>query len=360
MNVSKYKSIYKYINLCIIFSLYSCLFSLAITSVSAQMPASSNYGLQEFSFGSGGIQDATSTNFGLNALAGEIAGGQLSSSNFKVGSGLSFMQQAPLPPAPTFTNPDGFYNKLHLIVLTSDNASDSQYAIAVSPDSFASITKYVQADTTLGDSPFWQTYTNWGGASGATLIGLAPGTTYTAKVAARQGNFSQTDFGPTAQAATNNSSLSMSLTPNSVNIGQLTPGTVVTSGTQVTATLTTNGTGGASVYVYGTNNGLLSSSANYTISAVSSDLSGATEGYGLRAVSTTQTSGGPMQKVAPYNGIGDTVGVVDTTKRPLFDTSDQPVISGQGVFEIKAKASSLTKAANDYTDVITVIASATF
>ena len=152
----------------------------------------------------------------------------------------------------------------------------------------------------------------------------------------------------------------MSLSPTSVNIGQLTPCTVITSGTQVTTTLTTNGTGGGLIYIFGTNNGLLSTTANYTISTVSTDLSSTSEGYGLRSITTSQTSGGPMQKVAPYNGSGNTVGQIDTTKRPLFDTISQPISNGTGTFEFKAKASALTKSASDYADVITVIASATF
>jgi hypothetical protein len=358
MRNKKVKNIFKF--LCVIF-LTSHLSPLTSNFAAyAAMPSSTNYKLQDFTFGSGGADNATSTNYKLHGVAGEVEFGQSSSTNYKAGLGLTFMEMANLPPAPTFTNPDNYYNKLKIVIATGSNPSDAQFAIAISPDNFSTITKYVQADTTIGNSPVWQTYTAWGGASGTTIIGLTPGTTYTAKVAARQGNFTQSGYGPTAQVATITPTLSMTLSPNTVNIGQLTPGSVVTSGTQVTTTLTTNGTGGAAVYVYGTNGGLLSSSVNYTITAVSSDLSGASEGYGLRAVSTTESSGGPMQKVSPYNGSGDNVGVVDTNKRPLFDSSGQPVTSGQGIFELKAKASSLTKAASDYADVITVIASATF
>jgi len=326
----------------------------------AAMPSSANYQLQEYSFGSGGEDNATSTNFKLNAVAGEVEFGQSSSSNYKAGTGLTYIMMANVPPAPTFTNPSSYYNKLKIVLATGSNPSDAQFAIAISPDNFSSTTKYVQADTTLGNSPVWQTYATWGGASGTNIIGLATGTTYTVKVAAKQGNFTESPYGPTSQAATITPTLSMSLSTNSVSIGSLTPGSVTTSGTQVTTTLSTNGTGGAVVYVNGANSGLLSSSTSYTISAVSSDLSGATEGYGLRAVSATQSSGGPMESISPYNGSGDNVGILNSTKRPLFDSSGSPVTSGQGVFELKAKASSLTKAATDYTDTLTIITSATF
>jgi hypothetical protein len=70
----------------------------------ADMPASSNFQLQEFSFGSGGVTNATSTNFKLNGIAGQTSAGQLSSTNYTAGVGLTFMQTQvsrcarPLPP----------------------------------------------------------------------------------------------------------------------------------------------------------------------------------------------------------------------------------------------------------------------
>ncbi len=324
------------------------------------MPTSTNYKLQEFSFGSGGTKNSTSTNFGLNGILGQVESGQLSSTNFKAGTGLTFMQTSTVPPAPTISNPSSYYNKLQIVLATGNNSIDAQYAIAISPDNFASTTKYVQADATLGTTPTFQTYAAWGSATGTTIIGLNPNTTYTAKIKARQGSFTESGFGPTAQAATIGSTLSFSLSTNAINIGQLTPGTVVTGGTQVTSTISTNGTAGGIIYVFGSNAGLKSNSVNYTINAVSSDLSSTAEGYGLRAVSTTQSSGGPMEAISPYNGLSNNVGILDTSKRPLFDSTSQPVTSGQGIFELKAKASATTKAATDYADVITVIASATF
>ncbi len=350
MNNFRHTKIYQNTKIAIIVGLFlTCLspspYPLAPQTADASQPSSTNYTLQNYTFGSGGVTNGSSTNFGLFGTAGEVEFGKPSSTNFKVGSGLIYLQTSNLPPAPTFTNPSSYYNKLK---------------IAISPDNFVSTTKYVQADATLGNAPIWQTYTNWGGATGTTIIGLAPNTTYTVKVAAKQASFTQTGYGPTAQAATIAPTLSFSLSTNSVNIGTLNPGTVVTGGTQVTTTITTNSTGGGIVYAYGTNGGLLSSTANYTISAVSSDLTGATEGYGLRGVSTAQSSGGPMQIISPYNGAGNNVGILNTTKRPLFDSTSQPVTSGQGTFELKAKAGNTTKAGNDYADILTIIASATF
>jgi hypothetical protein len=114
------------------------------------------------------------------------------------------------------------------------------------------------------------------------------------------------------------------------------------------------------MYAYDSNTGLLSSTTSYTINAVSNDLSSASEGYGLRANSVSQTSGGPMEKISPYNGAGNNVGLLDSSKRIIFDSSGQPVNTGNGIFELQAKASNTAKAATDYADTVTIISSATF
>ena len=68
-------------------------------------PASTNYQLKDFGFGTGGAGDATSTNYALDGVSGEQSNGKLSSTDYGLGSGLLFTNQANVPPAPTFTNP---------------------------------------------------------------------------------------------------------------------------------------------------------------------------------------------------------------------------------------------------------------
>ena len=63
---------------------------------------------------------------------------------------------------------------------------------------------------------------------------------------------------------------------------------------------------------------------------------------------------------SPYDGSGENVGIIDTTKRILSKSSDSPVSSGQMSFELKAKASSTTPSAPDYTDLLTIIATGSF
>ncbi|MCL6096330.1 MAG: hypothetical protein M1444_01425 [Patescibacteria group bacterium] len=331
-------------------------------------PSSGSYQLLDYGFGSGAVATSSSNNFMLQGIAGEIETASLSSTNFRIGPGLTYTLQPNVPPAPDFTNPANYYNKLKLVVNTGGNSTDTTYAIAISTDGFVSNITYVQADNTLGSSIFFQNYTSWGGASGVTIIGLDTGTTYSARVAAKRGTFTQGAFGPTATAATINPTFTFSLQttsqsvpPFSVNIGQLNAGAVTTSADKITATISTNANNGGLVYLYGTNAGLKSTTAgNYNIGSVSNDLNSILEGYGARGTSVTQVSGGPMELISPYNGAGNNVGVIDTAKRPLSDSTSQPVVNGQTSFELQAKAKNTTPSATDYTDTLTVIATGSF
>lgn len=364
--------IYYYVATSFAYLLFTIYYLLAAPAAMAG-PTSTNYELKDYTFGGGGTQDSSSTNYKIFGVAGETEFGKPGSANYKAGAGLIYTMQANLPPAPTFTNPANYYNKLNIVINQGGNPSDAKYAIAISTDNFATETKYVQNDNTVGATlglEDWQTYSSWGGASGIDIIGLTPGTTYTVKVAAKRGNFTETGFGPTTQASTVNASLTFDIDvaatdtetnpPFSVAIGELTPATVITASNKVWVDVDTNGTGGASIYVYDANAGLKSSNTNYTITAVSNNLAAISEGYGARGSTVAQTSGGPMRKVAPFDGTGDTVGILDSTKRIVFDSTNQPVTAGRVSFEIKAKAGVVAKAASDYADTLTVIASATF
>ena len=349
------------------------VFNLLIPTIAQAGPSSSNYQLKDYGFGSGGSQNSSSTNYNIFGISGETSGDTSASTNNKTLQGLVGTTQANVPPAPTFTNPSHYYNKLKLVLDTGSNSSDATYAIAISTDNFSSDTKYVQSDNTIGStlgSEDWQSYTAWGSASGIYVIGLTPGTTYTVKVEAERGNFTQTGFGPTAQATTDNPSLTFDIdvaptdtetaAPYSLNIGDLTAGSVVTASDKVWVDVDTNGSAGATVYVQGANGGLSSTDASYTISSVSGNLSSSNEGYGAQGSSVAESTGGPLEITSPYNGSSDVVGPLDTTRRIIFDSSGTAITSGRGSFTIKAKASAVTKSASDYNDTLTLIASASF
>ena len=360
----------KNLKLKIVICLFAYLLIVAFKAPSALAgPASTNFQLEEYGFGSGGIASASSTNFLFSGLTGEVETGSPSSTNFIALPGLTYTLQ-PNIPAPTVTNPSNYYNKLHIVINNASYPTDTTFAIEVASNSadFSQNIYYVQADNTLGTSIYFQNYSAWSGASGFDMIGLFPGTTYYVRTAAKRGTYQQGPWSQTANAATVNPTLtfnlsttSQSVPPFSVDIGNLTPGSVVTSSDKVTATITTNATGGGLIYLYGTNNGLKSTSAgNYTISSATNDLTAALEGYGARGTSATQTSGGPMELISPYNGTADNVGVIDTAKRTLADSTLAPVTNGQVSFELKAKAKNTTPSAADYTDILTVIATGSF
>lgn len=352
-------------------------FGFPIGKIYAQAvpPASNNYKLFDYGFGAGGTATSSSSNYSLFGTVGQVDQGSPSSANYFIGAGLEYTLQASTPATPTFVNSSNWYNKLHLTINRGGvDPQDTTYAIRIASDSGSF--QYIQSDNTVGNVlglEDWQSYTSWGGSSGFNIIGLYPGTTYTVQVAAKQGQFyTQFMWSPAANAATSNPTLSFDIDvapndqstspPYAVSIGNLTPGSVTTANDKIWVSVSTNSTNGGLIYILGTNTGLLSSTASHTINAVSNDLSniGVTEGYGAQNNSVGQTSGGPMEAVSPYDGAGDNVGILDTAKRTIFDSSGAPVTSGRVSFTLKAKASNTTPAANDYSDVLTVLATGSF
>ena len=308
----------------------------------------------------------SSTNFKAEGTTGEI-GGALSSTNFRANSGLIIVQQANTPGVPTLTNGASWYNKLNLIIDTANNPSDTLYAIAITDDNWVT-TEYVQNDGTVGSTlgiEDYQTYTAWGSGTGEYVIGLTAGTTYKVKVKANQGDFTEGPYGPEDSAATEALSLSFDIdvastdtetaAPYTVSMGQLTIGGITTATNKVWVDIDTNAESGGFVYVYDQYAGLRSSNANHTIDSASTNLSSATEGFGVRSDSVSG-----LTAVSPYAGSGENVGILDSTVRELYHSSYAPVSNGRASLVIKTKTSNVTPSANDYTDTLTFISAATF
>jgi hypothetical protein len=147
--------------------------------------------------------------------------------------------------------------------------------------------------------------------------------------------------------------------PYLISFGTLPVSTVTDSPQRIWVSLDTNGESGGKVYLSGQNTGLKSTASNYTIAAQTGDLSALAEGFGARGMSATQVSGGPLNLVAPYNGVADNIGLADATIREIFTTSG-PVTSGRGSFVLKAKTKPLTPSSSDYTETLTAVASGNF
>lgn len=339
-------------------------------SLFAALPATSNYKLQSYGFGSGGTGSSSTATYSLEGTAGELSGQTGSTANAAAKPGFIQTEQANVPKLASLDNNGGqYYNKLHFVIDPQNNPSDATYLVAVSTDNFATDIRYVQTDGTLTSvlsTALYQTYSAWGGSSGSVMIGLQSSTTYYVKLRATQGRFTESAYGPVSSQATAAPSLTFNLVtsaqatpPFSINLGSLTAGSIVTSADTINTTLTTNGTSGGDVYVKGQNGGLTSAIAAATITSQTADLTSASQGFGAQNSSVGQTSGGPYTVVSPYNGGGANVGIVSGTIRSLY-TSTAPVTGGNGALLLKAKVTTTNIAANDYQEILTFIAAGNF
>jgi hypothetical protein len=332
---------------------------LSATLLFAALSSSAHYNLNSYNVSAGATNTSSSTTYKLNGNAGGISSGASPSSTDKGLPGVIQAQQANVPAAPTLSNGSNtYYNKLGFILNIGSDPTDYTYAIAVSTDNFATVTKYVQADGTLGTAQVYQTYTTWGGASGSTIVGLLPNTSYQVKAGSMQGLFTASLFGPYATISTVNPSLTFSLSPSTLTLTSLLAGTIITS-SSITTTFATNAASGGSIYIAGQNGGLLSSSTGFTITSISSDLATQSFGFGAQGSSATQSSGGPLAFVSPFNGATTNIGAPQTTYKPLLSTS-APVVGGSATSVLKAKSSSITPAGQDYQEVLTFVASASY
>lgn len=336
------------------------------------VPASSSYSLQSYGFGSGGANDASSSQYNMNATTGELSGDRMNSSSYLGLPGLVSRELANTPAAPTFSNVSSDTNKLLLTLDTGGNPSDAEFAVAITDDNW-STTSYVQSDNTVGatlGSEDWQTYANWGSGSGEYVVGLDPDTTYKVKVKARTGEFTEGMWGPEASATTTALSITFDIdvsssdtetaAPYELDLGSLDPGTVVTASEKIWVDLDTSAASGAYVYVAGSNAGLESASQGYTITAVSGNLTSEAEGFGLQTASVTESSGGPMAAVSPYDGSTENVGGPTTSLAEILSSSNTAVTSGRASVSLKAKIEDITPAANDYAEVLTLVAAAIY
>lgn len=340
----------------------------ALVLLFAASPSSSNYILRNYDWGSGGTSSSSSSNYKLNGVSGSQTGNLQSSTNYNNASGPQNVQNANIPAAPTVTNPTSYYDRLKVVLNVGTDPTDTKYLIAVSSDNFAT-TYYVQTDNSIGTGVSltnYQTYSAWGGASGFTMLGLLPSTTYKVKVKALQGNFTGSDYGPTASAATVAPSLTLSLTttltatpPFAVNFASLTSGSVVNGGADAVLGITSNAVSGGTIYVQSTNAGLKSNLTGTTVSSATADLTSAASGFGAQVVSTSQTSGGPLTSVSPFNGTSNNVGGFTTTLQNLLSTTG-PITTGSATVRLMAKVDAITPSATDYSDTLTFVAAMSY
>ena len=325
----------------------------------AAFSSSSHYQLQSYGINSGGTNSSSSSNYSLQGRAGEIGGSTPGSTSYSAKNTSEQTQQASVPPAPSVDNGSGTYsNKLHIVVNNSANPSDATFAIAISSSSGCASPSYIQADGTSGSSQVWQSYSSWGGSSGTYATGLSSTTTYYFCVAASEGKFTNSAFGPSANATTASAaSISFSVSPNSYAFGTLTPGSVSTSST-ISFTFTTSAANGGTIYISGDSTGLQSpSNSNYTIQVSppgTGDLDSSNEGYGLQSTGATS-----LTAQSPYSSGSNIVGSIYTTFQPLY-TASAPVASGSATAVVKAKSQITDPSGTDYASTLTFVAAASY
>jgi hypothetical protein len=329
----------------------------------ATLPATTTYELNSYGFGSGSTANSTTTNYALEGNTGEISGQIATTATYSAKPAFIQTQQANVPKIATFDNGSGtYYNKLHFVIDQQSNPSDALYALSIITDNFASDIRYIKHDLTVEPSlsvADYQSYTTWGGAGGASILGLLPNTTYYLRAKATQGKFTESGYGPAASVATVNPQLSFSLSTNTENLGSLLAGSVINAPSTINVTFATNAASGGDVYINGLNTGLHSVAANSTIPSTSNDLSSISHGFGAQ-VTTTGASSGTFSSVGPYAFVNSTtVGLTDTTIRRIM-TASGPIVGGTGSVLLKAKSASTDLAATDYTETLTMLASASF
>jgi hypothetical protein len=335
----------------------------------AALPATSNYALKSYGFGSGSTANSSTSTYAINGGVGQSSGITSSTANDAVQPGQAPTQQANVPLITVDNGSANYYNKLHFVINTQNNPSDTTYLVSVSTDNFVSSVLYVQPDGTLSGTlttTDYQTYATFGSASGSYFIGLNPSTTYYVKVKAQQGKFSDSAYSPVVTQATASQSITFALTtstqsvgPYSIALGTLTPGTIATSSATINTSFSTNGANGGSVYIKSQNGGLLTPTYGKTIASTSVDLNTASDGYGAQNTTIGQASGGPYSVAGTYGVSGTLVGGISMISQTLYSAT-APIGTGTGSLVLKAKAASTDVAASNYQDTITLTAAGNF
>jgi len=239
------------------FLLIACYLLFVASPVYANLPSSTDYQLQNYSFGAGSTTNSTSTNYGLNGIAGEVEFGKGSSTDYQLGSGLTYLMKANVPSAPTISTPANNYDRILFVINPGSNPNDVDYALQISTSStFATNVNYINSDGTIGPtlgSSNFQTYTTWGASSGMFVTGLSSNTTYYIRVAARQGNFTQSDWGPASSATTSYATLTFTINNPTITFNNLNSTDAYTDSSKSdTFTTTTNAYNGYTIYGWDT------------------------------------------------------------------------------------------------------------
>lgn len=253
--------------------------------------------------------------------------------------------------------------------LQSDHTINTTYDIA----DYMTICSIEGKDVRTGSGCEINTDPEWDADLQSTnVFGLASNRSYTIRVKALHGDFTESEWSPSKTANTEELTLSFDLdiagsggfaaetaAPYAIDLGVLTPEVITTSTNRIWFDINTNSIGGMSLHMKDMHNGLYTPS--FTIPSVSEDLAvdaGNNGGFGAKSTSATQASLGPIQQDSTYNTVNaDEVGLLSTTPELLFFTNNTgpnkgQVASGRASIVLKALARIVTPS-GVYTDTIT-------
>jgi hypothetical protein len=167
-----------------------------------------------------------------------------------------------------------------------------------------------------------------------------------------------------AVSATVASTFSFALSGSTDPIGALSTGSVSSSPTPRTATVSTNAKNGWMVWAKDANTGLTSPTASSTIASTTpgtnSTLVAGTAGYNTGLTSTQVSGSGTITIATPFVGTGAGQGGGLNTSLQTIATSNGTANSAVLTLKNNVAISNTTAAAGDYADTITVIGAGLF
>lgn len=205
---------------------------------------------------------------------------------------------------------------------------------------------------------------NWTNNSTALQVPAAGNYSGTVTTGSDSGSFSTTTIAndQISVSAVVPQAFTFSLSGNTDALGTLSSSAVSSSAIPRYASIDTNAASGWQVWAKDSSSGLRSTATSYTISSAAGSnttLTSGAEGF-VTGVTTSQVSGsGTITVPAGFVGGANRGGGLDTSFRSLA-SSNGTALTARVTLTNNASISSLTPAATDYTDVITVVGAGMF
>ncbi len=207
-----------------------------INSAKAQnLESDGGYRIVDPTIDSGGNDDQSSgSGYNLfSTIGGSLNDERFESANYKLGTGQGYTIMANVPTVASFNTNDislcgegGCYDRARFEIDTQSNPSDTLYLVEISSDNWTTV-QCLDGDTHLPkpiadkDINDYLTQGAWqaGTWSGLNILGLQSNTTYQLRIRALNGDFTESEPGPSTEARTNNPTIVFDLDIDDANGG---------------------------------------------------------------------------------------------------------------------------------------------